>query len=240
VLNDAMRFKYEQTGDDRYHVRPERAVFWQDLLNFRRNGGLSGHAEMEGKTLFLKFNTGPLGHGSPAAPGEAPALKRPGAEGVKVLAFEGEGGLTPGATHEVMNSAWGLALGNLYYVVDWNDYGIDDHALSSVVYGTPTDWFASHGWRVFGAELGNEWGPVTQAILQMVMQPNPDSAPSVAWVKTRKGRGLPQVRQQVPRQPHKLNDELFWRTKADFAAKYSVTWSGFGEPAPTDPVARRA
>ncbi len=55
-------------------------------------GGLSGHAEMEGKTLFLKFNTGPSGHGSPAAAGEALALKRAGAEGVKVFIFEGEGG----------------------------------------------------------------------------------------------------------------------------------------------------
>ena len=155
VLNEAMRIKYEQTGDRRYSVRPERAVLWQDLLGFRRNGGLSGHAEMEGKTLFLKFNTGPSGHGSPAAAGEALALKRAGAEEVKVWAFEGEGGLTPGASHEVMNSAWGLALDNLYYVVDWNDFGIDDHALSTVVHGTPTDWFASHGWRVFGTESGS-------------------------------------------------------------------------------------
>ena len=30
---------------------------------------------MEGKTLFFKFNTGPSGHGSPAAAGEALALK---------------------------------------------------------------------------------------------------------------------------------------------------------------------
>jgi hypothetical protein len=33
-------------------------------------------------------------------------------------------GLTPGANHEMMNSAWGLALDNLYYLVDWNDYGL--------------------------------------------------------------------------------------------------------------------
>ena len=122
-------------------------------------------------------------------------------------AFEGEGGLTTGATHETMNSAWGLALDNLYYVVDWNDFGIDDHAISTVVYGTPDDWFASHGWRVFGAELGNEWGPVTQAILQMVMQPNPERVPSVAWVKTRKGRGYHKYDNKSHGSPHKLNDE---------------------------------
>ncbi len=237
VFNEAMRIKYEQTGDKRYYVRPDRAVYWQDLLGFRRKGGLSGHAEMEGKTLFLKFNTGPSGHGSPAAAGEALALKRAGARGVRVWAFEGEGGLTPGASHEVMNSAWGLALDNLYYVVDWNDFGIDDHALSTVVHGTPTEWFASHGWRVFGAELGSEWGPVTQAILQMIMQPNPDSSPSVTWVKTRKGRGYYKYDNKSHGSPHQINSELFWRTKADFAAKYGVDWHGVGQPAPSEPGA---
>jgi transketolase len=240
ALNEAMRAKYEQTQDMRYYVRPESAVFWQDLLGFRRHGGLAGHAEMAGKTLFLKFNTGPSGHGSPAAAGEALGLKRAGAEGVKVWALEGEGGLTPGASHEVMNSAWGLALDNLYYIVDWNDFGIDDHALSTIVHGTPTDWFASHGWRVFGAELGSDWGPVTQAILQMVLQPNPERVPSVTWVKTRKGRGYYKYDNKSHGSPHKINDESFWRTKADFAARYGVTWDGFGRPAPSEPEALKA
>ena len=101
---------------------------WQDLLGFRRRGGLAGHAEMEGKTLFLKFNTGPSGHGSPPAAGEAMALKRAGADGVKVFAIEGEGGLTAGASHETKNSAFGLGLDNLHYLIDWNDCGIDEFA----------------------------------------------------------------------------------------------------------------
>jgi transketolase len=53
-----------------------------------------------------------------------------------------------------MNSAWGPALDNLYYLLDWNDYGIDDHRVSDAVYGTPTDWFASHGWRVVSTDEG--------------------------------------------------------------------------------------
>ncbi len=59
----------------------KRALVWQDLLLFRRRGGLSGHAEMEGRTLFLKFNTGPSGHGSPAAPARRWPSSGPGAEG---------------------------------------------------------------------------------------------------------------------------------------------------------------
>ena len=65
VLAEAMRRKYEQTGDERYFIPEDRIVWWEDLLELRHNGGLPGHAEMEGKTLFLKANTGPSGHGSP-------------------------------------------------------------------------------------------------------------------------------------------------------------------------------
>ena len=242
VFNEALRIKYQQTSDERYYIPhpEERALYWEDLLSFRHRGGLSGHAEMEGKTLFLKFNTGPSGHGSPAAAGVALTLKRAGAEGVKVFVLEGDAGLTPGVTHEVMNSAWGLGLDNLYYVVDWNDFGIDDHPISSTVYGTPTEWFASHGWRVFNAESGNEWGLVTQAILSMVLGDNPNRAPGVTWVKTRKGRGYLKYDNVSHGSPHKINSELFWETKRSFAEKYGVTFANFGGCAPNDPAGLRA
>ena len=242
VFNEAMRIKYQQTGDERYLVPnpEERALYWEDLLNFRRRGGLSGHAEMEGKTLFLKANTGPSGHGSPAAAGVALALKRAGAEGVKVVIFEGEAGLTPGAVHETMNSAWGLSLDNLYYVIDWNDFGIDDHPVSSVVYGTPTDWFGSHGWRVFSTESGDGWGPLTKTILSMMSEDNPDRVPSVTWFKARKGREYLKYDNASHGSPHKINSELFWETKRPFAEKYDVAFTNFGGPAPDEPGALRA
>jgi len=242
VLNEALRRKYRQTGDERYAVpnASKRALVWEDLLSFRRRGGLSGHAEMEGKTLFLKFNTGPSGHGSPAAAGVALALKRAGAGDARVFVLEGEAGLTPGAVHETMNSAWGLALDNLYYVIDWNDFGIDDHPVSQVVYGTPVDWFASHGWRVFGAEEGSEWGPVTEALLSMVGAENPDRTPSVTWLRTRKGREYLKYDNASHGSPHSLNSDLFWETKRPFAEKYGVTFANFGGRAPEDPAALRA
>jgi transketolase len=242
VLNEAMRVKYQQTGDKRYYLGDdeERVLYWQDLLNFRHRGGLSGHAEMEGKTLFLKFNTGPSGHGSPASAGEALALKRAGAEGVKVFVIEGEGGLTPGANYETMNSAWGLALHNLYHLIDWNDFGIDDHPISSAVYGMPGDWYAAHGWRVFGTERGDDWGAVTQAILSVVMSENPGRAPGMSWFKTRKGRGYLKYDNVVHGVPHKINCEMFWETKRPFVEKYDAHFVNFGNCAPTDPAALRA
>jgi len=241
IFNEALRVKYAQTKDPIYLVPEpeERMLTWEDLLGFRRNGGLSGHAEMEGKTLILKFNTGPSAHGSPAAAGEAMALKRAGAEGVKVFAFEGEGGLTPGAVHETMNTAWGLGLDNLHYVIDWNDYGIDDTPISAVVYGTPQDWFGSHGWRVVGTEKGSEWESVTRTLLDLVYGPNPGKVPSVAWMKTRKGRGYGLYDNKSHGTPLPMNSEGFWKNAGAFAEKYGVKFVGFNEPAPKDPAAVR-
>jgi transketolase len=237
VLNEAMQIKFEQTGDPKYALRtsPEDTLRWQDLLTFRHRGGLSGHAEMEGKTLFLKFNTGPSGHGSPAAVGEALALKRAGAQGVKVFFIEGEGGLTPGANYEAMNTAWGLALDNLFHIIDWNDYGIDDHPVSSVVYGRPADWYAAHGWRIFGTEQGEDWAAIDSALLEMVQKENPERQPSMTWVKTRKGRGYLKYDNVSHGAPHKANCELFWETKRPFAEKYSVNFVNFGGCIPDDP-----
>jgi transketolase len=141
LMNEALRIKYGQTGNDKYQnfKGNDFQLVWEDLLTLRQNGGLPGHAEMEGKTLFFKANTGPSGHGSPFAAGEALALKFAGVSDVKVFAFEGEGGFTTGASHETINSAWGLGLGNLVYFMDWNDYGIDNRPFSSIFRPTIDD-----------------------------------------------------------------------------------------------------
>lgn len=241
VLNEALRVKHRQTGDPRYAIHDERkrALYWEHLMKFRRRGGLPGHAEMEGNTLFFKFNTGPSGHGSPPAAGEALALKRAGARNVRVFAMEGEGGLTAGAGHETKNSAWGLGLDNLVYLVDWNDYGIDDHPASSVVAGTPEDWFSPYGWRVIGTERGSEISSVHPLLVEAV-HGEASGVPTVFWFKTRKGRGYLKYDHESHGTPHKANHELYWETKRVFAEKYGVDFAGFGAPAPSDPDAFRA
>ena len=234
VLNEALRIKYRQTGDNKYqHFKGEKyQLVWEDLLTLRRTGGLPGHAEMEGKTLFFKFNTGPSGHGSPAAAGEALALKLARVPEVKVFAFEGEGGFTTGASHETINSAWGLGLGNLVYFMDWNDFGIDDRPFSSIVYGTPEDWFGSHGWHVEGTMNGEDWESLINAYYKLlVKKANPDQ-PKVLYARMRKGRGYYKFDNASHGAAHKRNSELFWKTKGDFAEKYNVEFECFGEQAP--------
>ncbi|NNM97918.1 MAG: transketolase [Candidatus Dormibacteraeota bacterium] len=239
VLNEALRARHERDHDERFAF-PDGgrwALTWEDLLGLRHRGGLPGHAEMAGKTLFFKFNTGPSGHGMPPAAGEALALKLAGAEEVKVFAVEGEGGLTPGAAHETKNSAWGLGLSNLVFLVDWNDFGIDLRSASSVVHGGPADWFQPYGWRVRGTSEGMEWGPVTRTVLDVALGENPDRTPSVAWFKTRKGRGYGKYDAPSHGSPHPRNSEAFWAGRKQFMARHFVTYQGVDEPAPQDPEA---
>ena len=235
VLNEAMRIKYRQTDDSKYKHNKGKdfQLVWEDLLLLRRNGGLPGHAEMEGKTLFFKFNTGPSGHGSPVAAGEALALKLAKVPEVKVFAFEGEGGFTAGASHETLNSAWGLGLGNLVYFMDWNDFGIDARPFSSVMYGTPNDWFGSHGWHVEGTMEGESWSELTEAYHRLLVEKADPNIPKVLYAKLRKGRGYYKYDSASHGAAHKRNSELFWKTKEDFAKTYNINFDGFGSDAPS-------
>ena len=239
VYNEALRYLLEQTGDEKYAVprAEERQLVWEDLLAFRRRGGLAGHAEMEGKTLFFKANTGPSGHGAPPAAGIAMALKRAGMEEVNVFAYEGEGGHTAGAHHETKSSAWGLGLSNLNYLLDWNDFGIDSFAASTVVPGTPDDWFGAYGFRVHGAENGSDWPDVTRALLGMTRGEDKQNRPGVTWMRTRKGREYGKYDYASHGAPHKTNSPEYWATKKPFMEKYGVEFEGFEGPAPDDPQA---
>ena len=233
VFNESLRIKYDQTGDKQYlnFQGPEFQLLWEDLLTLRQNGGLPGHAEMEGKTLFFKANTGPSGHGSPFAAGAALALKYAGAGDVKVFAFEGEGGFTTGASHETINSSWGLGLGNLIYFLDWNDFGIDNRPFSKIMYGGPEDWFGSHGWHVEGVEDGENWQEITNAYYRLLVEKSDVKTPKVIYSKTRKGRGYHIYDNKSHGTAHKRNSNLFWKTKKDFSNKYNIIFRDFGSAA---------
>ncbi len=242
VLNEALRARQDLDGDPRCGFPDEGkwALTWEDLITFRHRGGLPGHAEMAGKTLFLKANTGPSGHGMPVAAGEALALRLAGCEQVKVFVVEGEGGLTPGAAHETKNSAWGLGLSNLVFLVDWNDFGIDLRPASSVVPGTPKEWFAPYGWRVFGTDEGMSWSTVTRTVIDAARGDNPERVPSVAWFRTKKGRGYGKLDAPSHGTPHGMNSPEFWAARKSFTDRYGVAYKGADQPAPADEASRTA
>ena len=233
VFNEAMAARFAQTGDARFAapLGPEFTLTADDLLTLRQNGGLPGHAEMEGKTLFFKANTGPSGHGAPIAAGQALALRHAGAGDVRVFAVEGEGGHTAGAWHETKNSAWGLGLGNFVTLLDWNDCGIDDHRISSVVANGPQQWFEGHGWRVAGTENGSDFASLLDAF-HSVLASRDEIRPACVWFKTRKGRGYGKYDNKSHGAPHGYHDGPFWAARDAFCAARGVEYMGRGDPAP--------
>ncbi len=233
IVGAVFREKYRKTGNSVYEIEESKIVLPEDLLSFRRRGGLPGHAEFSGKTLFLKFNTGPSGHGLPVSVGQALALKRAGASNVRVWVIEGDKALTTGVTHESMNSAYALGLDNLFWLIDWNNYGIDDPPLSSTVYGTPNDWFSHHGWRVLGTPEGENWNEVLRVINELGGSVVRD-VPNVGWFKNRKGRGYLVYDNKSHGTPHKPNSEIYWKTKEPFMKRYGVEFEGYMKPAPKD------
>jgi transketolase len=112
--------------------------------------------------------------------------------------------------------------------------------VSSVVPGTPESWFASYGWRTAGTEQGSEWAPVARAVLEAARGDNPDQVPSMAWFKTRKGRGYLVYDNKSHGAAHKIHSEPFWTLRKQFMEKYGVQYDGVDEPAPKDPAALRA
>jgi len=241
VFNEAMRRRHEQTGDDRFAapLGPAYTLLAEDLLTLRQSGGLPGHAESEGKTLFFKANTGPTGHGSPVACGQALALKHAGVGEVRVFAIEGEGGHTAGSNHEVKNSAWGLGLGNFIYLLDWNDYGIDPQSVSSVVHGTPRDWFEPYGWRVCGTENGSDFTQLIPAFHELLSD-REAATPGCLWFRTRKGRGYGKYDNASHGSPHKYHDDAFWAAREEFCERYDISFDGRGQPVPADRASKVA
>jgi transketolase len=236
LMNEVMRAAHDRSGEARFALPSDehRVLRLHDLLRFRRGGGLPGHAEMEGKTLFVKWNTGPSGHGLPSAAGEALALLHAGRKDVCVFAMDGEGGLSAGGVHEVKNAAHGLGLENYVVLLDWNDFGIDHPQHSSFVHGNPQSWFEPYGFRVAGTEHGEDFAAVIRAYRQVLADPAKGGRPGAVWTRNRKGRGYGVEGYKSHGTAHKPNSEIFWSTKTAFQEKYGVKFEGFGEAPPKD------
>ena len=147
-----------------------------------------GHAEMEGKTLFLKFNTGPSGPRLPRRGRRgagAQARRRAGRQGLR---HRGRGRADPGRHPRDEELRLGPGAGQ----------PLLPHRLERLrhrrppgqqrrCYGTPADWFGSHGWRVFGTEQGSDWAAVTRTLLAMATQGQ--SRPAArTWPGSRRAR----------------------------------------------------
>jgi transketolase len=160
IMGEALRRKYQETGDPRYCVDPHVAMLPIDALGFRRGAGalktllhetnledhplfatskgrgiraLSGHAESVDCTNDV--NGGPSGVGIATAAGKALFWDVAGAiDSPKVIALEGEFALTEGHAQELKTQALALQVGKrLRVMVSNNNAGIDDCLIGGVI-----------------------------------------------------------------------------------------------------------
>ncbi len=106
--------------------------------------------------------------------------------------------------------------------------------------GTPESWFGAYDWRVNGTMEGSEWAPVTRAVLEAARGENPERRPSVAWFKTRKGRGYGKYDNKSHGSPHAMNSPEFWAVRKAFMERHGVSYDGVDQPAPADAAEREA
>src|SRR5215831_14814641 len=161
IMGEALRRKFQATGDRRYFVEPKEAMLGVDALGFRRGAGalktllsdqgltdhplfeeakgrgiraLSGHIESTDFTNDV--NGGPSGVGIATAAGKAAFWDFIGAPSgsPKVIAFEGEFAMCAGHAQELNTQAIALQVGKrLRIFFSDNNAGIDDALIGGVV-----------------------------------------------------------------------------------------------------------
>jgi transketolase len=177
IMGEALRRKYQETGDPRYHVDPHVAMLPIDALGFRRGAGalktllhetnledhplfatakgrgiraLSGHAESIDCTNDV--NGGPSGVGIATAAGKAMFWDVAGApDSPKVIALEGEFALTEGHAQELKTQALALQVGKrLRVMVSNNNAGIDDCLIGGVIAAKFDGYDLVNQWTSYG------------------------------------------------------------------------------------------
>ncbi len=63
---------------------------------------------------------------------------------------------------------------------------------------------------------------MTRAVLEAARGENPDGVPSVAWFKTRKGRGYGKYDNKSHGTPHAMNSPEFWAVRKEFMERHGV------------------
>ncbi len=161
IMGEALRRRFQTTGDRRYEVRDTDAMLAVDALGFRRGAlalkpllektgladhpafaqakgrgirALSGHIESTDVTNDV--NGGPSGVGIASAAGKAAFWDIAGAAtgSPKIVALEGEFALCAGHAQELKTQALALKVGKrLRVFFSYNNAGIDDALIGGVI-----------------------------------------------------------------------------------------------------------
>lgn len=176
-----------------YAALAEKGYFPKEWLDHLRQEGavLQGHPDMK-HTPGVDMTTGSLGQGFSAACGMAAAGKLDGASW-RVYAVLGDGELEEGQIWEAAMFAHHYKLDNLTAFVDNNGLQIDGR-ITDVLSPEPIDEkFRAFGWHVIRAD-GHDVAALHDAVEEAK---SVKGQPAVIIMKTVKGKGVPEVENQV-------------------------------------------
>ncbi len=155
----------------------------EQLLTFRRLGGLQGHVDRE--TPGIEANTGALAMGISKAKGHAFALRRRGLSR-RAYVMVGDGELQEGQNWEGLQSARALALGNLVVLVDKN--AVQSDVLVDTLLPMPP---LEEKLRAFGCEVHAVNGHDVAAVRDLLRNlDDANGVPKAVVLTTLKGKGV--------------------------------------------------
>ena len=231
VMGEALARQHAITKNECYHADPTTSILSIDALGFRRGQGaldklltntgladdplfqqaklrgiraLSGHSETT--DLTNDVNGGPSGVGVATAAGKAAFWDIVGAPlaSPKIMAIEGEFAMTAGHAQELKTQAIAQRVGKrLRVLLSYNNAGIDDELIGSVIQKEFTDYdigaqWSSYGWNVINVDDGNDYAQVAHGLAQMEGWDESDRRPMLLLGQTIKGWWPAAVDGEIP------------------------------------------
>ena len=231
VMGEALARQHALTKNEYYRTDPTTSILSIDALGFRRGQGaldklltntgladdplfqqaklrgiraLSGHSETT--DLTNDVNGGPSGVGVATAAGKAAFWDIVGAPlaSPKIMAIEGEFAMTAGHAQELKTQAIAQRVGKrLRVLLSYNNAGIDDELIGSVIQKEFTDYdigaqWSSYGWNVINVDDGNDYAQVAHGLAQMEGWDESDRRPMLLLGRTIKGWWPAAVDGEIP------------------------------------------
>ncbi len=155
----------------------------EDLLMFRRLGGLDGHPDIS--INGVEANTGSLGMGISKAKGMAWAKKSRGSSGT-IFVMTGDGELQEGQIFESLQTTKHQELNNIVVIVDHNKCQTENMVEDTISLGNLEDKFSSFGWHTERCD-GHNFEELEKVFSKFQ---SIDDKPKVLIADTIKGKGI--------------------------------------------------
>ena len=279
VMGEALTRQHAITKNECYRIDPTTSILSIDALGFRRGQGalakllsdagladdplfqqaklrgikaLSGHSETT--DLTNDVNGGPSGIGVATAAGKAAFWDIVGAPlaSPKIMAIEGEFAMTAGHAQELKTQAIAQRVGKrLRVLLSYNNAGIDDELIGSVIQEEFTDYdigaqWSSYGWNVISVDDGNDYAQVAHGLARMEGWDESDRRPMLLLGRTIKGWWPAAVDGEIPGYGKQIvdhashpyafpqNGDYFQALAGTFESRYGVKFLDIDKGATSD------